>query len=131
MLYSVQLLIRLHLGEYTGSKTFSLLQLLNTIWICLVTSILMFNIIPIIAKIIKINIIYKIVIGIICILLMYKNSPADTYKRPLVNKRKRIQLKYLSTLACIIYYGFSITEIAKMDISNSGNNMDARLFSSC
>ena len=77
-------------------------------WICLVTSVLMFNVIPVFANIIKLNSPIKIIIGIIFIILMFKNSPADTYKKPIISKSKRKKLKYLSTFACVIYLIISI-----------------------
>ena len=34
---------------------------------------------------------------------MYKNSPADTHKKPIVNPKRRLFFKYLSVLITIIY----------------------------
>ena len=72
-------------------------------WMCWLSSITLFIIIPIIAKEV---IIYKYIRMIICffgVLLIFKNSPADTYKRPIINKKRRIKLKYISTIIAIIY----------------------------
>lgn len=72
-------------------------------WMCWISSILMFNIIPIIAANFYINIYIKLAVGIIGTLLMFKNSPADTYKRPIINKQKRKKLKTLSVISCLIF----------------------------
>ena len=34
---------------------------------------------------------------------MFKNSPADTHKKPIINKKKRKMYKYISTCLAIIY----------------------------
>ena len=45
----------------------------------------------------------KTIISIICILLMAKYAPADTEKRPLINKKKRIKYKVLSILSTMLF----------------------------
>ena len=72
-------------------------------WICLLSSTILFIGIPCLCLYIKIPIYIKVIIGIIGIILMYKNSPADTYKRPIVNKKRRLIYKYISVLFTIIY----------------------------
>lgn len=72
-------------------------------WMCLISSILMFNLIPYIASIFEINFIIKLIIGIVATILMFKNSPADTHKRPIINMKRRKKLKILSTSFCILY----------------------------
>ena len=42
------------------------------------------------------------------ILLMLKNSPADTKKKPIVNRKRRRRLKILSAIISIIYSILSI-----------------------
>jgi len=73
----------------------------NKSWICLLTSTLSFILIPLMCKniIIPINVI--IILGIIGILLIYKNSPADTEKKPIVNPVRRRNYKIVSTLIAI------------------------------
>ena len=39
---------------------------------------------------------------------MFKNSPADTKKRPIVNKKRRKVYKLISTFLTIVYLTFSI-----------------------
>ncbi len=70
--------------------------------ICLIASGLVFLILPYIAKYIILPIYMKSLLSIISILLIYKNTPADTIKRPLVNKRKREKFKFITTIKCII-----------------------------
>lgn len=72
-------------------------------WICLLTSTILFIGIPYLCINITIHLYLKIIIGILCAILMFKNSPADTYKRPIVSKKRRKRLKLLSTLISVIY----------------------------
>lgn len=72
-------------------------------WICLLSSSLLFIGIPYICLYINISIIVKIIVSIIGIILMFKNSPADTYKRPIVNKKRRERYKFISVILTIIY----------------------------
>ena len=77
-------------------------------WICLVSSTLIFILVPMLCQytIIPINI--KVILGIIGTLLMIKNAPADTYKRPIVNPKRRFVYKTLSTIIAI---GLTIASI--------------------
>ena len=77
-------------------------------WICLLSSSLIFVGVPLICKIIAIPIYLKSIIGIIGVLLMYKNSPADTHKRPIVNVKRRQIYKLLSVFIAFIYSLLSI-----------------------
>lgn len=77
-------------------------------WICLITSIILFIGIPIICMNISLNIFVKIAVGIICCLLMYKNSPADTKKRPIINPKRRLTYKLISTFFSITFVILSI-----------------------
>lgn len=77
-------------------------------WICLLSSTLIFICLPLICKYIYINNLAKVLICIVGILLMLKNSPADTKKRPIVNEKRRLCFKILSTILAII---FSISAI--------------------
>lgn len=76
--------------------------------ICLLSSSAIFLGLPCLCNILNIPNLLKIIIGIICILLLYKNSPADTYKRPIINKKRRTRLKLLSTIIAVIYTIISI-----------------------
>lgn len=78
-------------------------------WICLVSSLITFLIIPYICNIIHISFYIKLVIGFILIILMYKNAPADTYKRPIIDKKRRIKYKLLSTFISTIMIIIALT----------------------
>lgn len=77
-------------------------------WICLLSSTLIFIIVPLICKFVYLNIYIKIILGIILIILFYKNAPADTKKRPIVNPKRRLFFKYISVIITIIFIGLSI-----------------------
>ena len=77
-------------------------------WVCLIISALIFLVIPTISLQIHLNVLLKIIICFISIILIYKNSPADTKSKPIINKKRRNLYKLLSTLFGII---FSITSI--------------------
>lgn len=86
-------------------------------WICLVSSTIIFIGLPLIMKTIELNTIIKIIIGIILTFGMMLFSPADTHKRPIVNKKRRKIYKTLSTIISIIYVILSIV-IKNTYISN-------------
>ena len=75
---------------------------------CLISSIIFFIGLPFLANIIHINILIKILICIICIILLVIYAPADTKKKPMINKKRRMKLKYLTLFFSIL---FSITSI--------------------
>lgn len=87
-------------------------------WICLVSSLISFITLPYICKYVEINIFIKSIINIICILLMFKNAPADTYKRPIINKKRRDNYKFISTTISIILALLSLF-VKNTFISNS------------
>lgn len=67
-------------------------------WICLVSSLSIFLIFPMICNFVIIPWFIKSIIGVINILFMFKNAPADTYKRPIINKQRRERYKFLSVM---------------------------------
>lgn len=77
-------------------------------WICLLSSTLIFIGFPFICKYIYLIKYFKVVLGLILILFIYKNSPADTHKRPIVNPKRRMFFKYTSTFIAIIFIYCSI-----------------------
>lgn len=77
-------------------------------WICLITSTIAFIGIPLLAINIKLNITTKIIIGIISIIGICIFSPADTHKRPIINKKRRMIYKILSTIIATTYIILSI-----------------------
>lgn len=86
-------------------------------WICLLSSAIIFIILPYLCVNLDINIYVKSIICACGIILMYKNAPADTYKRPIVNKKRRMVYKTISTTLAIIY-GFISILINNQFISN-------------
>ena len=86
-------------------------------WICLLSSTIIFIGIPLIIKNIELNILTKIIIGTIFTITMCIFSPADTHKRPIVNKKRRRVYKALSTIISTIYVILSII-IKNIYISN-------------
>lgn len=80
----------------------------NKSYICLTLSIIIFIFIPFISTYISISIYMKSILGIICTLLMFKNAPADTHKRPIINKKKRELYKFISVIITIVYFLLSI-----------------------
>lgn len=87
-------------------------------WICSVASSIIFILVPIIAKTIIMNNIIKVLIGCYCIIRIYQNAPADTEKRPIVNPKRRLMFKYISTLIAIIMVTTSLI-IKDTFLSNS------------
>lgn len=81
-------------------------------WICLISSTLIFIGIPLFCKYIIINFFIKLIIGFLNIILIFKNSPADTKKRPIVSRRRRRFLKYISTfiVICFVICSFVIND---------------------
>lgn len=78
-------------------------------WICLITSALIFLIMPIISANIELSIYFKSIIGGIGLLFIYKNAPADTEKRPIINPKRRLVYKYISVIVAIIMLVISIS----------------------
>lgn len=72
-------------------------------WICLISSILIFILVPIVCQYTNLSNNIKFLIGIITIFFIYKNSPADTYKRPIVDQKRRKVFKLLSTIITISF----------------------------
>lgn len=77
-------------------------------WICLIISVTFFIGIPFLVKIIYFPIIIRIIVSIVGIFFMFKNSPADTKKRPIVNKKRRLKLKIMSTILATVFGILSI-----------------------
>lgn len=75
----------------------------NKSWQCLVISLLMFVGGVYICDYVFIPYLFKIIISFICILLIAKYAPADTEKRPLINKKKRKIYKIISVIVSTIF----------------------------
>ena len=77
-------------------------------WICLVSSATIFITSTYLSANIVIPININIILGIIGIILIYKNSPADTAKRPIVNPKRRRVYKLISTTIAILFVIMSL-----------------------
>lgn len=86
-------------------------------WICLLSSTILFIGIPYLCTILTIPIFLKLIIGVLGICFMFKNAPADTKKRPIVNKKRRQIYKFMSTILAIIF-SFGAILIKNNFISN-------------
>lgn len=75
---------------------------------CLISSLLFFITFPIICKNIQIPLIYKEIIFLPLVLLIGIFSPADTKKRPLKRKKRRLIYKILSIIIATIYMILSL-----------------------
>lgn len=72
-------------------------------WQCWVSSIISFLIIPFLSKVLVLDVYLKLVISLIMVLLIFIYAPADTEKKPIINKKKRIILKSVCTINALIY----------------------------
>ena len=89
---------------YAGIRTFSFGWHAKSNIACWITTILIYNIIPLLIKNINIpNSIGYIILGISFISVLIW-APADTPKRPLVRKEQRLKAKILSTIVTILYF---------------------------
>lgn len=77
-------------------------------WICLLSSTILFIGIPYLCIYLNIPLIIKIIVTIAGTLLMIKNSPADTKKRPIINKKRRLIYKIISSVLTLIFGILSI-----------------------
>ena len=77
-------------------------------WICLITSTISFIGFPLLSIYTTLTEKMKIIIGAISIIGICLFSPADTVKRPIVNKTRRKIYKILSTIIATIYIILSI-----------------------
>ena len=77
-------------------------------WICLLSSTSVFIILPYVSTLFVIPISFKCVFAFLSAILVFLYAPADTKKRPLIHKKKRIIYKILTTLNCIIFNIISI-----------------------
>lgn len=77
-------------------------------WHCWVTSLITFVLIPLLIKYVVISKQVIIISYTIFTLLLLKYAPADTEKRPLINKKKRIIYKVLTITLAITYLIYSL-----------------------
>lgn len=101
-----ELIIFLFIYNFIRSMSFGLHATKS--WICLISSTLIFVGGAWLCKYLSIPMYIKIILNIILIILIAKNSPADTKKRPIVSPKRRLFYKYSSTLIAIIFAFCSI-----------------------
>lgn len=77
-------------------------------WICYIFSGLIFIMIPYLCTIITLNAYIRSLLGIIGIVCMYKYAPSDTYKRPIINEKRRNNYKFISTMFAILMVFISL-----------------------
>ena len=70
---------------------------------CLITSIIMFIGGVYICNYLSLVLITKFLIATICLICIFKYAPADTYKRPLINAKKRKRYKIISFISGSIF----------------------------
>lgn len=92
---------------YTPIRSVSFGWHANTTKECWVVSILAFILIPYTFSIITINKITKIILLTFSIFIFALYSPADTKKRPIVNKKRRLMFKVASLIITLVYCCYS------------------------
>lgn len=79
-------------------------------WQCWIGSLFTFLLLPFLVKVLSINIYVRIIISILSIIFIAIYAPADTEKRPLIRKNRRILYKIICTITAIVLtiYSFYI-----------------------
>lgn len=70
---------------------------------CLLSSLLFFVIGAIVCKTIFIPVYLKVLLSLLSFVCLARYAPADTYKRPLINAKKRKKFKILTIISSSIY----------------------------
>lgn len=84
---------------------------------CWIASLFTFTLVPIICEKILINFYLRLMISISCIILLAIYAPADTEKRPLINKKRRTIYKITTFITSLIYVAL-ITQIKDNILNN-------------
>ncbi len=88
-------------------------------WHCWISSLIIFLLMPYLAKIIYIGVIMRIIISVLCIIYIGIYAPADTEKRPLIRSKRRITYKIICIVTAIvitIYQFFTINTLIQNSI---------------
>lgn len=93
---------------YTPIRSVSFGWHANTTKQCWVVSILAFILIPYTFSVITINRITKIILLTFSIFIFALYSPADTKKRPIVNKKRRLMFKVVSLNIIFVYSYYAL-----------------------
>ena len=87
---------------YSSIKSFSFGIHAEKSSTCLLISTFTFLVVTYICIYFELPLWFDIIIGVICIIYMFIHSPADTEKKPIINPKRRVIYKILSTLVSII-----------------------------
>ena len=93
---------------YNIIRTFSFGLHATKSWMCWISSTIIFLIIPYIASVITIPQIIKVIVGSYIVARFAVNAPADTIKKPIISKKRRLFFKYVSTILSFLYILISI-----------------------
>lgn len=77
-------------------------------WQCWIGSLFTFLLLPYLVKILTIDFYIRLVISILSIIFIAIYAPADTEKRPLIRKNKRIMYKVICTITATILTIYSL-----------------------
>lgn len=72
-------------------------------WMCLLSSSIIFILLPLISREVIFSIEWKIILNIVGIVLMFIYAPADTIKAPIIKKKNRDKKKFRATITTIIF----------------------------
>ncbi len=72
-------------------------------WICWIFSTLIFILLPYLCMIMMLTTPIKIILSSICVILFLLFAPADTKKRPILNRKKRVFYRIMTTVTGIIF----------------------------
>ncbi len=88
---------------YIPLRSFSFGFHAKTSSICWIISSISFIGIPLISTLISINFYLKVFLSLVFLIIFYLYSPADTHKRPIVNRNLRRKLKFSSIILILFY----------------------------
>ena len=88
---------------FNGLRTFGYGMHAKKSWHCYISSSLIFIVLPYIFININFTFIQKILISVLSLISFTLYAPADTHKRPLINKKHRTTLKIKTIVTCLIY----------------------------
>lgn len=70
---------------------------------CLISSSIIFISLPLISKLLVFNSFIRIIVSALSFVLILRYSPADTEKKPIIAKKRRLFYKVCSVLVCTIF----------------------------